>query len=341
MRGPIALLFCVSGFRFGGFFTFTEHLYRSFRQQGYEPQLLRLTQRTETRLRPFRGDVLYQNMALADALALVCTMPSLICCAYLRGDMLTAVPALLRAGAGIVLHDPTEMTSDMLQILKHLRIQPVVIRKINCQTLATHGILAHHIPHPYVRMPRDRPFQAWYQRPAHALALSRIDFDKHTDVIIQANTLLPSHRACRIYGEENRIYTHHTLDAKYAGWRQWYKGSFPAVPWAGVALAAQARYIVDMSQIKRDGGGTQYTFLEAWDAGASLIVHSKWLIPGGTIQNDVNALAVENAEQLAAVLRDGADTPALHQAGEAILRAHAPQQVIPAYAAYFAGRKSF
>jgi hypothetical protein len=31
-----------------------------------------------------------------------------------------------------------------------------------------------------------------------------------------------------------------------------------------------------MSVIKNDGSGSQYTFLEAWDAGSGLVLNNKW-----------------------------------------------------------------
>jgi hypothetical protein len=34
--------------------------------------------------------------------------------------------------------------------------------------------------------------------------------------------------------------------------------------------------VVDLSVIKKDGRGTQYTFLEAVDAGCSLVLHKAW-----------------------------------------------------------------
>ncbi len=60
-----------------------------------------------------------------------------------------------------------------------------------------------------------------------------------------------------------------------------------------------------MSIIKGDGGGTQYTFLEAIHQDCVLILHSDWINAGNTFQAGVNCIAVSNAEELAQVIEKG------------------------------------
>ena len=59
-------------------------------------------------------------------------------------------------------------------------------------------------------------------------------------------------------------------------------------------------YIIDMSIIKGDGGGTQYTFLEAIYNDCILILHKDWVDKGTTFKNKHNCYVVgetENPEQ--------------------------------------------
>ena len=42
------------------------------------------------------------------------------------------------------------------------------------------------------------------------LSISRIDFDKHTEIILKANRLINDDKIY-IYGAENRLFVHHTL----------------------------------------------------------------------------------------------------------------------------------
>jgi hypothetical protein len=43
------------------------------------------------------------------------------------------------------------------------------------------------------------------------------------------------------------------------------------------SILAGAKFVVDLSVLKHDAGGTQYTFLEAIHNGFALIIHRNWL----------------------------------------------------------------
>jgi hypothetical protein len=135
-----------------------------------------------------------------------------------------------------------------------------------------------------------------------ACSISRIDFDKHIELIADANNLLHEHgQRVAIYGMENRLYTHHKLEARSPNWRENYRGKFPTDSvWAGVKVARRYKQVVDMSVIVGDGGGTEYTHLEALDAGCGLILHSDWRTPD--CEMDGYARFVGNGRELADML---------------------------------------
>jgi hypothetical protein len=90
-----------------------------------------------------------------------------------------------------------------------------------------------------------------------------------------------------------------------------------------VKLAADGQVVVDLSAISGDGGGTQYSFLECWDAGRPLVLNSRW-ITGNAAHDEVNgavAAVVDDAEQLAALL-SGPVPDWDRDAAEEILRNH-------------------
>jgi len=60
--------------------------------------------------------------------------------------------------------------------------------------------------------------------------------------------------------------------------------------------------MIDMSTIKDDGGGTQYTFLEAIYNDCILILHNDWINKGTTFKNNVNCLSVKNEIELKDIL---------------------------------------
>ena len=97
----------------------------------------------------------------------------------------------------------------------------------------------------------------------------------------------------QIFGAENRLYVHHKL--KELNFHEYWKGKFPKtlpLSYEGKDLLNDCKFIVDMSIIKGDGGGTQYTFLEAIYHDCVLILHKEWIEQGELFQNKVNCYAV-------------------------------------------------
>ena len=64
-----------------------------------------------------------------------------------------------------------------------------------------------------------------------------------------------------------------------------------------------------MSAIKGDGGGSQYTFLEAIHMNCALILNKKWVVNVKTpFKHGVNCFVVETPEELAQILKKNPDT---------------------------------
>jgi len=136
------------------------------------------------------------------------------------------------------------------------------------------------------------------------VSIARIDFDKNTDIILKANQLM-SDESNHIYlfGAENRIYVHHKL--KEFNIDKFWKGKFPknlSPIYDGKSILKDAKYMIDMSIIKEDGGGTQYTFLEAIYHDCILILHNEWITKGSLFQSGINCLGVSNEKELAEIL---------------------------------------
>lgn len=248
----------------GGWPTFAGHLAIGLTQAGRTPQIVRPGKRDENRERLFRSGMKYRNVGPGSLLERA--NDTLIVSATARQAQLVA--DLRAKGAGIVIHDPTELKGDMDKAIHTGGPPPIVIRRSMLRYIPG----AVFIPHPYAQHTIQRRRQ-WL-----ATAISRIDWDKHTLAIVQANTELPPGDQVAIFGSENRMYAHHKLDSTVPGWRSNYHGAFPKDDlWGGARVAAQGDYMVDMSVIKGDGGGTQYTHLEAANAGATLILSRDWL----------------------------------------------------------------
>lgn len=278
----------------GGWVSFTAHLAHGFNDAGHLPFLIKAGKRTERIMRPFGMGFQYANHSAPMLEYLASRQPMIVtACEPKRGHELAP---LLQAGAGVVVHDPTELKGSLADALGEAWPGRVFVVR---RSMLKHVPQATYVPHPYKRVP-----SATGPRSCHAVAFSRLDWDKHTHMIAQANQLLPAGKRVAIYGSENRLYTHHKLSAEVPTWRDQYHGPMTRDDlWAGARLAGTARYSVDLSAIKGDGGGTQYTFLEALDGASRLVINSRWL----TGQSDLDemtpyAYRVSTGDELAELL---------------------------------------
>lgn len=312
-------LFYLSPNPYGGWVTYTAHLIDALKSVGYAPELFKIRPRSERSKRPFGYGVEYRNISLEEALSR--KGPKLVVAA--AKNFSAETEALYAAGAGLVVHDPTELKN--LPDLKDGE-RTVVIRKVGMTFLPK----ARFIRHPYTQN------EVAGQKTKHAVSICRIDFDKHTDILLDANRLLPEDRKIDIRGFENRIYTRFKIVPNYPEWVQ-SQAAYDRTKTAAFDLLAQSRFAVDMSRIKGDGGGTQYSFLEAMDAGAVNIIHRHWIRDDDDMVENRNCLVVENAHHLAETLNtDHSKDQISEMRAEGLfqLSKHAPHVIGPEYKAF-------
>lgn len=306
-------LFYLSGNTTGGWVTFTYHLCTSLEHMGQDDVMLyKIGNRTEFHPRPFGYGLYYYNITLEDALKL----PGQNIIVAAAKNFREAAAALIEAGAKLVLHDPTELRAG----LSGLDIdRPWVIRK----EVAKQVPGSVFIRHPYVR--HERP--AKLPKRKGVISTSRIDFDKNTAMILDANRLGAN---IKIHGFENRLYTRFKIMPEYPEWEQ-SVAAYPRTPEAAFELLLGAQAMVDLSDIKGDGGGTQYTFLEAWDAGCVPIIGTWWVRKGDDMVPGRNCYVVTTPEDLKLVARNMAKNThtKIIEAGERALKCHAPKIIVP------------
>lgn len=193
--------------------------------------------------------------------------------------------------ATIIIHDPTELSPEVLQFAKTNRV--ITIRETVHKILNKMGIENVFLKHPFYKYPKY-DLDKKYNR-----SLSRVDFDKNTDIICKANNLGSD---IEIYGYKNHIYYFHKL--KELGFDKYYKGYYSRNLNDISKLYAETRYLVDMSTIKNDGGGTQYTFLEAEYHDCGLILHKNWCnVINSVYKHGENCYAVSNEKELIDALK--------------------------------------
>ena len=84
---------------------------------------------------------------------------------------------------------------------------------------------------------------------------------------------MPKSKQVDIYGAVNDLYVYHKL--RHTNFKKYYKGKFEKTFDAVNDLLKDCKFVVDMSAIKKDGGGSQYTFLEAIYMDCALILNKE------------------------------------------------------------------
>lgn len=301
-------LFYLANPIYGGWVSFTAHLALK-----HNLNLYKIGNRTEEKKRSYGYGIEYQNIA-----------PDMV--GSLSTHVITAIDKhsydklpLFPDGTFIVIHDPTEVNKKKaLPLFEHLhRFRIITIRASVKEYLKSkfnlHSVFILHPFHEYSFEKNPRPTKS--------ISMSRIDFDKHTDILLKANTLLPASKAIDIYGAVNLQYVFFKLQDY--DFKKYYKGKFDKTFEAMSDLLKDVKFCIDMSVIQFDGGGTQYTFLEAIYQQCALVINKKWIEGNATpfIPNK-NCYVVENGEELAELIQKDSPIQSIVEEAQAILKPH-------------------
>ena len=289
---------------YGGWVTFTAHL-----SHKYKIPIYKICTRNETSKRDYGYECQYQNIDVGKVI-------------QLKNILITAIDKhyyeylhLFPVNTKIIIHDPTEckpnkknpnplvQTTDKNSniLLNHFKV--ITIRESVQEYLMNQfSVKSLFMPHPFFSYKIPKIEGLGYK----CVSIARIDFDKHTDILLKANQLLEN-KSDHIYlfGAENRLYVHHKL--KELNIEEYWKGKFPknlSPTFNDCSILKDAKYMIDMSIIKGDGGGTQYTFLEAIHQDTVLILHSDWIDKGTLFQSGHNCIGVSTAEELAEFIKN-------------------------------------
>ena len=283
---------------YGGWVTFTAHLSKK-----YDYPIYKITKRTEKNKRDYGYDCKYQNMNIVDIIKLDNLLITAVDKHY--WEYLKFFPK----DTEIVIHDPTEckqakeinpliQSKDGIDPLLSLFKVRTIRESVQDYLIKTFNFKSEFLLHPFHEYKKvDGDLGLEYEN----VSIARIDFDKNTDLILNANKLIKDeNKKIYCFGAENRIYVHHKL--KDLGIEQYWKGKFPKdfePKYEGKSILKNAKYMIDMSIIKKDGGGTQYTFLEAIYQDCVLVLHNEWISKGELFVSGMNCIGISNENELA------------------------------------------
>lgn len=301
----------------GGWVTFTAHLSLLKDYPIYKITL----DNTDTGLKNFGYCCQYQNITLNELLAL---KEEIIITALDKSgyQLLDKFPKNTR----LVIHEPKELTTNKGFLLNYLdNFKCITIRKTVTNYLKAYQKNSQFLYHPYISLVNDILNKEAFSHKSGAVSISRIDYDKQIHIILKANELLLE--PIEIYGFKNERYVTTKLKEldvmRETTPGSCYRGAFPKDYYALSNILSGAKYVVDLSTIKNDGGGSQYTFLEAIDFGCTLILHEDWL------QNDktrfisgYNCFTVQNENDLVELLNADPDTTTITENAKLLLEPH-------------------
>ena len=281
---------------YGGWVTYTAHL--SLKN---DYSIYKIGKRTEKNLRDYGYNTKYQNLKIEDLIKLNNLMITALDKHYY--EYLQYFPK----NTTLVIHDPTELKNKNNPLIRDGLINKfkiITIRQtVKDYLMKTYNIDSQFLTHPFYQYEKNCDSMNNY-----AVSISRIDFDKNIDIILRCNNLIEYDDKCvKIFGKENRLYVHHKL--KDLHFHDYWYGSYPKnLPMtysnAGVEkdILKDCKFMVDLSTIKDDGGGTQYTFLEAIYNDCILILNREWIDKGDLFVENENCLAVKDEYELRDIL---------------------------------------
>lgn len=314
----------------GGSTTFIVNLAKTFEAAGVPYRIGRLAARTEKKKREIGSfGVFYQNVSFEDAqkvrgVWLLASAPTN------KEKAEQAVVLVHKSNGAFVFHDPNELGMYPHWELAD-RSRVVCIRETGLTTMPG-GLF---VPHPYVRvmgaaagLPSPRK---------HAVSIARTSAVKNSHWILEANETLPAKLKVELFGEVNRFWWNFNVKPKHPEWAMPKAAGFPRLYGEAVRICAGFNYMVDMTIFKNDGGGTQYSLLEAMDAGTVPIMSSAWCAYPGIAKT--LGFPVHNAAHLRDFLVELTKYPALRQQTEKFRQqnynvlgsVHDPKRVAAAY----------
>ena len=303
----------------------TIHALQSF---GYDVRLYVIYKKTQKPLKELAEGVKFQGVSIEDAIDIARDENARSFIGAANVDTAKdQVMEMLPHCSAVVIHGAGWIDGEVLESAVQNNVRIGVVRKSLSSLLRKeYGVNSMYLPQIYNMYEGEAVI-----RDIHAVSISQISWSKNSHMIIEANKRLPEEIQVRMYGNYSRKFDHFKLKNIQENWKElWWEGKFDSANGGAVKIASRAKFVIDLSIIKNDGGGTQYTFLEAFNGMSHLILHESWLdFPGEVDERCV--IPVSNVDDLVRVLTDDGMYPTKLLRGWDIMEAHSPERTLPYY----------
>jgi len=169
----------------------------------------------------------------------------------------------------IVIHDPFEIFRENEEYLKNWKV--LVIRKsVRAFLKEKYDINAKFIYHPFFPYRKYTEIDSQDNKDKYKninitnkidiVSISRIAPHKNIDMLLRANKKI-NKKSIKIFGLIDGHYVSSKLNK--LDFDKYYHGMFDKSFWQVSNILSKSKFMVDLSEIPNDGGGTPYTFLEA------------------------------------------------------------------------------
>jgi hypothetical protein len=321
-------------FFFGGVTTFTAHLFYTIgiTERNKDNVILHLTNsnRSENRLRDFGYGLHYRNIS-AETLSNI-QYPFFT---MIKDDYFPILAKLIdndhreqTDNAVVVIHDPRDLSNRIIKLIKKWKII-TIRRSVQDYIQQKYNLNSLFLYHPFY--PYSITSSSMHNRKG-AVSISRIGFGKNIDIILKANKILESFEinGINLYGCPTPMYVYLHLNGKndVLGFKKYYHGKFNKSFSSVSNIISKYKFVVDLSLIKNDGGGTQYTYLEAIHNDCALILHRRWLKDLNNnpkycdFKEGYNCFAIDNENELAELIKTDPDTSKIVKNAKKLMRRH-------------------
>lgn len=310
-------LFYLSDYRYGGCTTFTAHLLHLIKIKS----VICMSNAFEKDIGDFGYGIYYQKRPIA---FLDNIKRMFIADMYQNFHLLEK---LKNKDITIVVHDACEIFKENEHYLKNWKI--IVIRKtVKDYLKSKYDINSKFVCHPFY--PYKRIFKEYENdninnhRIENGVSISRIEYHKNIDILLKANKKLK--KPIKIYGLTNPKYVASKLNK--LDFNKYYQGIFEKSFISISNILSKSKFMIDLSQLPNDGGGTQYTFLEAIYNNSAIILNRKWIENIDKkycdFKEGYNCYAVANEQELIELLNNSnnIDTTAIIHNAKKIMYRH-------------------